>query len=657
MFNITKLFLFFFTCFSPKIYTYSVQNLDYYHCKNKNNIYKILAKEKHDNTKYTYKKNGLKDIFVDLDNIKNITTSILLERILYDNNCLKEEKLVQYLDIIQDNKLFHSHYLQKYLIHGYTLLKQKKYLDSINVFLSLYEKCTNDKYMEILKFYLAYNYYKLHEYNHAYTYISDFYNNFTDDTNVKYKIKNDFNRKQLLLLMLILLNQGDNIKIDKIINIINNNKIKCDEYILTTFGDYYNRNMDYSQAINFYDQALLLTNNTTIKYNIFLKKIIANYNNGNINEIQESIEDIKKNIVQLTCTMQLQLAMLLINIDKYQDALDILQNCNNFGNKADILFLQAICYYNIHNTEKTRELLKEINDNYPQYNLINNVNMLYVYVNYDVINYNHIISKLSNNNIKCRNNNNKIITTIWQINQFINAINYYKNKKYNRSLYIAQELLKSDIENIDIYNMINLLCAEIYYIYNEYKISIHYYNKVIENTHIAKIQFMALYGLGYCYFEIKQYDKALEYFSKISFNKYYYNENLKNNIQLIIADSLLHLKEYQKAEEIYKNLKQKTIYSQYNLGIAYSKQNKNTDAMNTFKEILEKCINVPPLMYYKILYEYIKCFDNNEKRINFIKKESMMGKKFKLQDINNIIFEILKKQQETYDIDLLKIHK
>ena len=59
----------------------------------------------------------------------------------------------------------------------------------------------------------------------------------------------------------------------------------------------------------------------------------------------------------------------------------------------------------------------------------------------------------------------------------------------------------------------------------------------------------------------------------------------------------------------------------------------------------------------KILYEYIKCFDNNEKRINFIKKESMMGKKFKLQDINNIIFEILKKQQETYDIDLLKIHK
>ena len=54
--------------------------------------------------------------------------------------------------------------------------------------------------------------------------------------------------------------------------------------------------------------------------------------------------------------MQLQLAMLLINIDKYQDALDILQNCNNFGNKADILFLQAICYYNIHNTEKTREL-------------------------------------------------------------------------------------------------------------------------------------------------------------------------------------------------------------------------------------------------------------------------------------------------------------
>lgn len=654
MFNITKLFLFFYTCFFITIYTYSIQDCDYYNL-NRDNICKILAKNKYDDTKYTYKKRKLEDIFIDLnsDKIKTITTNTLLKRILY-NNCLGEEVLMKYLNIIQDDKLSHSHYMQKYLIYGYILSKQKRYLDAINIFLQIHQKCTHDKYKQILNFYLAYNYYKIHKYDQAYQYMVDFYNNLKNSDKLKHKLKNDFNKKQTLLLMLILLNKCDNEKMEQIINLTNNEKEHYDEYILTTLGDYYSSNREYMKAINCYKSALSLTKDEQIKHNILLKKIIAHYNGNDINEVKTLKQDIKKNILQLDCKNILQYAILLICMENYEDALYCLQNCNSDINNADILFMKAICYYNIGNIKKTITILKEIKDNYQQYNLIDNVNMLYVYLNYNEINYNHIVDKLSHNNINCKNNTNKIITTIWQINQLTNAINAYKKKDYNRSLSIAQDLLKYDIDTIDIYNMLNLLCAEIYYILTDYNQAIQYYTKVLENTHIIKMKFQVLYGLGYCYFATKQYENALECFEKISLNQYYCHKNIENDIQIMISDSLLHLKEYKKAEDIYKKLKHKTLHSQYHLGIAYVKQNKTAEAINTFKEILEKCTNIPKIMYYKTLNMYINCFENDDEKVNFIKTESMQKKKINLNDINNIIFEILKKRQKIHDIDLFQ---
>ena len=103
-----------------------------------------------------------------------------------------------------------------------------------------------------------------------------------------------------------------------------------------------------------------------------------------------------------------------------------------------------------------------------------------------------------------------------------------------------------------------------------------------------------------------------------------------------------------------KKLKHKTLHSQYHLGIAYVKQNKTAEAINTFKEILEKCTNIPKIMYYKTLNMYINCFENDDEKVNFIKTESMQKKKINLNDINNIIFEILKKRQKIHDIDLFQ---
>jgi len=178
---------------------------------------------------------------------------------------------------------------------------------------------------------------------------------------------------------------------------------------------------------------------------------------------------------------------------------------------------------------------------------------------------------------------------------------YYKNEEFHRAMNPLKEYL---LQNMEDYETMKII-GEIFLLTNRYPEAIDIYYRL---TDIEPNNEKYYYNIASSYYELNDFDNALNYYLKVAeFNEE--NYNILTDIGIILNKKNL----FEKAEEyLLKALDcgspNKNLLLQ--LGIAYGGQKKFLQSLITFKETLKFSLEDPVLHYQiGIIYKELKIFD------------------------------------------------
>lgn len=159
---------------------------------------------------------------------------------------------------------------------------------------------------------------------------------------------------------------------------------------------------------------------------------------------------------------------------------------------------------------------------------------------------------------------------------------YYYDNNYDNAIEELSGLSErnSVLEN----NKINFYLAESYYALGNYKDALNYYNKVSADDSLISGQ--SLYGKAYCYFNLKDFDNAADFFH--NFIRKFPRSKRSVDAKLRLADSYYGNKDYASASRVYKELfavGSESIdnpYGHYQFAQALYKAGNTDEAINEF---------------------------------------------------------------------------
>lgn len=179
--------------------------------------------------------------------------------------------------------------------------------------------------------------------------------------------------------------------------------------------------------------------------------------------------------------------------------------------------------------------------------------------------------------------------------EILKAQSYVDKLDYKQALKAYKKISKKDLpKNIEY--KIYYQMAEIYNIYlQDLKSALIYYEKVGDNYKNEKIKKIALYKAAEISFFLKNYQKSIYFYTKLSEKKYLFE----------IALSYYEMNNWKKAEEKFKELK--TTKSYFYLALIAEHRGKNEIAIDLFKKSIlangSKNDKVQSKFYLANLYE------------------------------------------------------
>ena len=283
-------------------------------------------------------------------------------------------------------------------------------------------------------------------------------------------------------------------------------------------------------------------------------------------------------------------------------ALDVSRK-GKFGKEIqqESTFLYGKLNYGLGNFTEAINVLKNFNATYPGSKYENEVNELLADAYLDSDNYDAAVAHLEGVKKKTPR-----INAAYQRVTFNKGVELFNQNKYKESI---TQFLKSSqtYPDNDAGIASQFWVAESYATLKNYNEAGKYYNKVIQNASSKNSPFYikSKYGLGYVYYNNKDYPKALNNFKD-------YVANLKsapdkqnyNDAVLRVADCYYVTKQYASAEEYYDMAIEKNTsvdYALYQKGLALNYNNKSKDAKLTFDQLLKKYNDSP--FYDDALYQ------------------------------------------------------
>ncbi len=111
-----------------------------------------------------------------------------------------------------------------------------------------------------------------------------------------------------------------------------------------------------------------------------------------------------------------------------------------------------------------------------------------------------------------------------------------------------------------------------------------YDEAIIQYQNQSALNPLSNYGLGYAYFNKRQYEKAIPYFRKASLA---IEVNVKNDAQVRLADCLYAIKSYQEAYKTYQSLSRSldSPYLIFQKGMTLKSMDRGSEAIGLFKTI------------------------------------------------------------------------
>lgn len=199
--------------------------------------------------------------------------------------------------------------------------------------------------------------------------------------------------------------------------------------------------------------------------------------------------------------------------------------------------------------------------------------------------------------LKSRSNR---INTAYQRVTFYSGVQLFNNGKYAEAIKMFEKSAEHPIDK-EIYLAALFWKGEAYSVSRDYDNAIRNYSSVFQKTDDRnEYHLKSRYGIGYAYFNTKQYDKAFPHFKtyverlKNASNKQFYNDAL-----LRLADLHYESKQYDGAIKYYNEAIAGKIndmdYAYYQRGVVYGIENKPSEAKSSLDIVIN---NYPRSVYH-----------------------------------------------------------
>jgi len=143
----------------------------------------------------------------------------------------------------------------------------------------------------------------------------------------------------------------------------------------------------------------------------------------------------------------------------------------------------------------------------------------------------------------------------WQKIAYYRGIELFKNQQYIDAIEMFNESQKYGILNEKVYCLSNYWKAESYFKQKNYKDALKYYNEFLKNSAAYSLREFpyAYYGIGYCYYNLKNYIEAISSFRKfITYTTLELDKQKLADAYNRLGDCYLYSKNYNAAVEFYE---------------------------------------------------------------------------------------------------------
>ena len=293
----------------------------------------------------------------------------------------------------------------------------------------------------------------------------------------------------------------------------------------------------------------------------------------------------KKN--KVTQNAYYHLAECYLNVDKKTEALSAFKAASemdfNLKIKEDSSLNYAKLSYEEGNPfQRVADVLQDYLKAYPKSKSYKEINNLVINSFLHQQDYLGAINYLSKNRSK---ENNKIILEV----SLYRGIQLYRLKKIKEALPFIKNAKKTT--NKKVVSKATYWEAEAQYQLKQYKESLANFI-ILKNSLKPKnnSEFPQLdYNIGYNYFKLKEYEKAISYFKSTTKNKTLENTIL-NDAFIRLGDSYFAIREYKKGAISYQNVIDlsgiESDYAQYQIGMSLGFTDNNQAKINALKKVI-----------------------------------------------------------------------
>jgi tetratricopeptide (TPR) repeat protein len=485
------------------------------------------------------------------------------------------KKAIEYLEKANPSKLTKDQQTELSFIQGYSYLNLKEFEKSLEQFNKV--KSGDNKYTYAASYYAGYLELKTGKYNEA---LSDLR---TAEKNESYASVVPILEANVYYQM----NAYDTL-LTYAEKAITRKDIQEKEEMYLLMAEAYFKKENFTKAAEYFLNYGSKGNlNPPLKYRLGF----AQYMSGKYQEAIENFKPLASSQDAMGQASSYYMALAYLKLGNKQYALAALQSASKaeFSKtvQEEALFNYAKVNADLDNINETILTLKQYNRLFPKSKNNEEADALLSEALLKTSNYTEAINYIES----LKNTRSLRTNTAYQRVTFYKGTEEFNNKNFQKALQLFNKSTEFTYDK-DVYLAANFWKGEVYSITKEYEDAINSYNKVIQNAQKDSEYFIkARYGIGYAYYHVEKYDKALEHFQAYvdalrDSKKYFYDDAV-----LRLGDLYAYNKKYDQAiknyDEAIETRNPDLDYAYFRRGIVLSLQNKKEEALFSFDKVLE----------------------------------------------------------------------
>ncbi|MDX5347075.1 MAG: tetratricopeptide repeat protein, partial [Hymenobacteraceae bacterium] len=353
-------------------------------------------------------------------------------------------------------------------------------------------------------------------------------------------------------------------------------------------GDAYFKKNDYANAAKYFNEYA--AGKRRLDDVVNYKVGFANFKTGNYHEAIKHLKEvaIAKDSTGQNAAYHLGLSYLKENNKQF--ALTAFDQARKGGYTPRIAEAATLQYakvnYDLGNFREVINALADFNKNFPKSTLAPEADDILSEAYLNSSNYMEAIR-----HIESLNNRSARINQTYQRVTYYQGVNYFNDGRFPEAVALLDKSLQHPYDN-EIRAASHFVKGEAYSIGQRYDDAINSYAAVFRTSNAPKTEYYikSRYGIGYAYYNTKQYDKA-----RIHFESYINSDAIMPghpnyaDAMIRLADSYYVLKDYNKALEWYdKAIAQNSVdkdYAQFQKGVLLSLMGRKEQALQALQAV------------------------------------------------------------------------